>query len=45
VGLNSSLYVDNACELVSKAHEEMEEMKEVVGQVKGGNSFLNLVTG
>ena len=34
--------IRNACEMLSKAHEEM---KEVVGQGKNGDSVLNLVTG
>ena len=33
--------IRNACELVSKAHEEMEE---VVEQSQSGDSLLNLVT-
>jgi integrase len=33
--------IRNACEMVSRAHEEM---KETVEQVQGGNSLLNLVT-
>jgi hypothetical protein len=32
----------NACELVSKAHEEM---KEVMGQGQSGDNVLNLVKG
>jgi hypothetical protein len=32
--------IRNACELVSRAHEEM---KEVVENVKGGDGVLNLV--
>jgi integrase len=32
----------NACELVSKAHEEMEE---IMGEGKTGDNLLNLVTG
>ena len=32
----------NACEVVSKAHEEM---KETVEQVQNGNRVLNLVNG
>lgn len=32
--------IRNACELVSKAHEEM---KETVEQIQNGNGVLNLV--
>jgi len=34
--------IRNACELVAKAHEEMED---VMGQGKNGDGLLNLVTG
>lgn len=33
--------IRNACEMVSRAHEEM---KEVMEQVQNGDSLLNLVT-
>jgi len=33
--------IRNACELASKAHQEMEE---VMGQGENGDSVLNLVT-